>query len=81
MNIVMVPLRTEAGALVEGRSQGVVRRLEEGSLGQGQLPLRGCSLSRHPPRPQPPTQCRTEDSRMPASSLVHLRGPLEPLQN
>lgn len=31
MNIVMVPLRTEAGALVEGRSQGVVRRLEEGS--------------------------------------------------
>lgn len=79
MNIVMVPLQTEAGALVEGRSQGVVRHLE-GSLGQGQLPLRGCSLSHHPPRPQPPTHSRTEDSRMPASSLVHLRGPLEPLR-
>lgn len=51
MNIVMVPLQTEAGALVEGRNQGVVRWLEEGSLGQVQLPLRGCSLSRHPPRP------------------------------
>lgn len=65
MNTVMVPLQTEAGALVEGRNQGLVRWLE-GSLGQGQLPLRGCSLSHHPPRPQPPTQCRMGDSRMPA---------------
>lgn len=50
MNIVMVPLQTEAGALVEGRNQGVVRWLEEDSLGQGRLLLRGYSLSRHPPR-------------------------------
>lgn len=65
MNIVTAPLQTEAGALVEGRNQGAVRWLEEGSLGQGRLPPRGCSLSRHPPRPQPPTQCRMDDSRMP----------------
>lgn len=51
MNIVMVPLQTEAGALVEGRNQGVVRWLEEGSLGQGRLLLRGCSPSCHPPKP------------------------------
>lgn len=50
MNTVMVPLQTEAGALVGGRNQGPVRWLEEGSLGQGQLLLRGCSLSHHPPR-------------------------------
>lgn len=50
MNIVMVPLQTEAGALVGGRKQGPVRWLGEGSLGQGRLPPRGCSLSHHPPR-------------------------------
>lgn len=50
MNIVMVLLQTEAGALVGGRNQGPVRWLQEGSLGQGQLPLKGCSLSHHPPR-------------------------------
>lgn len=50
MIIVMVLLQTEAGALVGGRNQEVVMWLGEGSLEQGQLPRRGCSLSHHPPR-------------------------------
>lgn len=48
---VMVPLRTGAGGLVGGRTQGVVRGLEEGHPGQGCQPWRACPLRGHSPRP------------------------------
>lgn len=66
MSIVMALPRTGAGGLVEGRTQGVVRGLGEGSPGQGYLPLRVCPLRGHSPQPSPVPQCRTEDSEMAA---------------
>lgn len=49
MSIVMVPPQTEAGALVEGKTQGVVRGLAEDYPGQGCLSLKGCPLKSHSP--------------------------------
>lgn len=66
MSIVMALPRTGAGGLVEGRTQGVVRGLGEGSPGQGHLPLRVCPLKGHSPRALPVPQCRMEDSGMAA---------------
>lgn len=66
MSIVMALPRTGAGGLVEGRTQGVVRGLGEGSPGQGHLPLRVCPLKGHSLRALPVPQCRMEDSGMAA---------------
>lgn len=79
MNIEMAPPRTGAGDPVGDKIQEVVRGLGEGSLGQGHLSLRTCPL--RGPKPLPPHQCKTEDSGIAASSLVHSRETLEPLRS